>query len=159
MRKGRIEYLIRLVEKSDIAELEISEGWGNKIRIAKYASSAAMVQPAAVSAGAPAAQPQPAASHPEAVSGAADAGLHDENLVHVVATMVGTFYRASAPDAAPFVDVGSDVKPGQTLCIIEAMKIMNEIASEVTGSVRKVLVENAQPVEFGQTLFLIEKPA
>jgi oxaloacetate decarboxylase alpha subunit len=71
--------------------------------------------------------------------------------------MVGTFYRAASPDAPPFVEVGSQVSPGQTMCIIEAMKLMNEIASEVSGSVRKVLVENGQPVEFGQTLFLVEK--
>jgi oxaloacetate decarboxylase alpha subunit len=73
--------------------------------------------------------------------------------------MVGTFYRAASPEAPPFVEVGSQVVPGQTLCIIEAMKLMNEITSEVAGSVRKILVENAQPVEFGQALFLIEKPS
>jgi acetyl-CoA carboxylase biotin carboxyl carrier protein len=85
--------------------------------------------------------------------------VDDENLVRVVSPMVGTFYRAPAPDAPAFVEVGTQVQTGQTLCIIEAMKIMNEITSEVTGSVRKILVENAQPVEFGQVLFLIEKSA
>jgi oxaloacetate decarboxylase alpha subunit len=81
----------------------------------------------------------------------------DDSLLKVVAPMVGTFYRASAPDAQSFVEVGTHVESGQTLCIIEAMKIMNEIASETRGSVRKILVDNGQPVEFGQTLFLIEK--
>jgi acetyl-CoA carboxylase biotin carboxyl carrier protein len=83
----------------------------------------------------------------------------DESLIKVVSPMVGTFYRAPSPDAPAFVEVGSRVQTGETLCIIEAMKIMNEITSEVTGSVRKILVENAQPVEFGQTLFLVEKSA
>jgi acetyl-CoA carboxylase biotin carboxyl carrier protein len=151
MRDGRIEYLIRLVEKSDIAELEITEGWGHKIRITKQARAAAP-PPAAANADAPAA-PAPLLP-PAPVAAAAEDGA---NLVKVVSPMVGTFYRATSPDAPPFVDVGSQVQPGQTLCIIEAMKIMNEIASEVAGSVRKILVENAQPVEFGQVLFLVEK--
>ena len=154
MRDGRIEYLIRLVEKSDIAELEITEGWRTKIRISKIARGAPAVvhhAPAAAPVLAPAVAAEPAAAPEPAAA--------DVNLVKVVAPMVGTFYRASSPDTPSFVEVGSEVQPGQTLCIIEAMKIMNEIASEVGGCVRKVLVENAQPVEFGQTLFLIEKTA
>jgi len=154
MRDTRIEYLIHLVEKSEIAEIEICEGWGRRIRIAKRAVSPA-VPPA------PAAHPQIqaatapiAAAAPEPVAAAAS---EDDDLVKVVSPMVGTFYRAASPDAPPFVEVGSQVSPGQTMCIIEAMKLMNEIASETSGSVRKVLVENGQPVEFGQTLFLIEK--
>jgi len=157
MRDDRIEYLIRLVEKSDIAELEITEGWASKIRIAKYATGSAAAAPAAqpsrfdaaVAPSASADTPLPARPEP----------AEDDNLTAVVAPMVGTFYRASSPETPPFVDVGASVDTGQTLCIIEAMKIMNEIASEVRGSVRKVLVENGQPVEFGQTLFLIEKSA
>ena len=155
MRDDRIEYLIRLVEKSDIAELEIAEGWGRRVRIAKYVSAAPDRRLAAPG--------DRAANNPavpvDAELGAAGekAASDDDALTPVVAPMVGTFYRASTPDAAPFVDVGTRVESGQTLCIIEAMKIMNEIASEVRGSVRKVLVENGQPVEFGQTLFLIEK--
>ena len=157
MRDGRIEYLIRLVEKSDIAELEIWEGWGKRIRIAKgvRAPEAALPAPAPAAASAtnpvvqaaPQVEPEPASVEPE------------DDLVPVVAPMVGTFYRSASPDAPPFVDVGSQIHPGQTLCVIEAMKLMNEIASEVAGSVRRILVENAQPVEFGQTLFLIEKMA
>jgi acetyl-CoA carboxylase biotin carboxyl carrier protein len=79
-----------------------------------------------------------------------------ENLVTITSPMVGTFYRAPAPDADPYVDVGGMVEIGQTVCIVEAMKLMNEIESEVKGRVVKILVENAQPVEFGQKLFLVE---
>ena len=157
MRDGRIEYLIRLVEKSDIAELEITEGWGTRIRISKYAPGApAVVQHVPAAAVPPAPPPQVAAEPPPPPPEPAAA---DVSLIKVVAPMVGTFYRASSPDTPPFVEVGSQVQPGQTLCIIEAMKIMNEIASEVAGCVRRVLVDNAQPVEFGQTLFLIEESA
>ena len=154
MRDGRIEYLIRLVEKSDIAELEICEGWGHRIRITKQGAGV----PAAHSAPAAAAPtPLPPAATAEPAPGSAPPPAEDENWIKIVSPMVGTFYRAPSPDAPPFVEVGSSVQPGNTLCIIEAMKIMNEITSEVAGSVRKVLVENAQPVEFGQVLFLVEK--
>jgi len=150
MRDDRIEYLIRLVEKSAIAELEISEGWGKKIRIRKNTSPTAA----------------PTAPTPEVVPGvdsegsfevSVDAESSDANLIAVVAPMVGTFYRSPTPETSPFVEVGSMIKVGETLCIIEAMKIMNEIPSDIHGSIRKVLVENGQPVEFGEELFLIEK--
>jgi oxaloacetate decarboxylase alpha subunit len=91
--------------------------------------------------------------------GAAVSGIADENavnLVEVVAPMVGTFYHAAAPDAPSFVEVGSKIEKGQTLCIIEAMKLMNEIEAEGPGEIVEILVENAQPVEYGQVLFLIE---
>ena len=155
MRDGRIEYLIRLVEKSGITELEISEGFGRRIRISKatQAGSAQTFVPAASAEMTPTPATPPATESTQPTAEAHE----DESLVKIVAPMVGTFYRASSPETPPFVDVGSQVRPGETICIIEAMKIMNEIASEVKGSVRKVLVENAQPVEFGQTLFLIEK--
>ena len=152
MRDDRIEHLIRLVEKSQIAELEIWEGWGRRIRIARTpvaGPSAPATQPAV-----------PVAAEPAPVSTTAPPApppAEDADLIKIVAPMVGTFYRASTPETPPYVDVGSEVQPGQTLCIIEAMKIMNEITSEVRGSVRKILVENAQPVEFGQTLFLIQR--
>ena len=155
MREGRIEYLIHLVEKSDIAELEISEGLGRRIRITKRGapvpSGPAVHLPAA--APPPAAVPVPAAPAAAEPAPAAD----EDHLVKVVSPMVGTFYRAPSPEAPPFVEVGSHVLPGQTLCIIEAMKLMNEITAETSGSIRKILVENSRPVEFGQVLFLIEK--
>jgi len=156
MRDDRIEYLIRLVEKSEIAELELHEGWGHKIRISKAGRMGPIPTISHASASLPA-TPAPAAAESSA---AAAGGVGDEdNLIKVVSPMVGTFYRASSPEAPAFVEVGSQVQNGQTLCIIEAMKIMNEITSEVSGSIRKILVENAQPVEFGQVLFLIEKSA
>jgi acetyl-CoA carboxylase biotin carboxyl carrier protein len=155
MREGRIEYLIHLVEKSDIAELEIWEGLGRRIRITKHGApvpSGQVVQHTAA-APSPAAVPVPAAPAPATAAPAAE----DDHLEKVVSPMVGTFYRAPSPEAPPFVEVGSHVLPGQTLCIIEAMKLMNEITAETSGSVRKILVDNARPVEFGQVLFLIEK--
>lgn len=156
MREDRIEYLIGLVEKSDIAELEIWEGWGKRIRITKRAAAATV--PPAVAHAVPAPAPGPVTpAQPEAAEDVAARDDGDDNWTKVVSPMVGTFYRASSPDVPPFVEVGSQVAPGQTLCIIEAMKLMNEITSEISGSVRKVLVQNAQPVEFGQPLFLIEK--
>lgn len=154
MRDDRIEYLIRLVEKSEIAELELSEGWGHRIRISKAGKPGMVTSPGSTTASPPAtAVPRPSETP------AAPAAVDDENLVRVVSPMVGTFYRAPSPEAPAFVEVGTQVQTGQTLCIIEAMKIMNEITSEATGSVRKILVEDAQPVEFGQVLFLIEKSA
>ena len=156
MRDDRIEHLIRLVEKSQITELEIQEGWGRKIRISKGVSGiVAASQSLQVPGVAPAASSTPAGQD----APGAPAEVEDGNLLKVVAPMVGTFYRASSPENPAFVEVGTRIDTGQTLCIIEAMKIMNEIPSEVQGSVRKILVENGQPVEFGQTLFLIEKPS
>jgi acetyl-CoA carboxylase biotin carboxyl carrier protein len=155
MREGRIEYLIHLVEKSDIAELEIWEGLGRRIRITKHGAAVPSGQshPVQAAAPAPAAVPVPAAPAPAEAAPASE----DDHLVKVVSPMVGTFYRAPSPEAPPFVEVGSHVLPGQTLCIIEAMKLMNEITAETSGSIRKILVDNARPVEFGQVLFLIEK--
>jgi len=156
MREDRIEYLIGLVEKSEIAELEICEGWGKRIRIVKRAAPVASA-PSQMLAPAPhstAAVPAPTAPA-ETPSTLPD----DSHLIRVVSPMVGTFYRSSSPENPPFVEVGSQVSTGQTLCIIEAMKLMNEITAEVSGHVRRILIENGQPVEFGQVLFLVEKSA
>jgi len=157
MRDDRIEHLIRLVEKSQITELEIQEGFGRKIRIAKGVAGVSAMPPQLSTAGVT--QPAAAASQPQPAGSATDSDAEDNNLLKVVAPMVGTFYRSPSPENPPFVEVGTRIESGQTLCIIEAMKIMNEIASEVQGSIRKILVENGQPVEFGQTLFLVEKPS
>jgi len=151
MRREEIEDLIRLVEESEINELEICEG-KKRIRISKGNSQAAMASP---SLDAPAAQIpaiQPAGSASTLDSGPKLAS----NLKQITSPMVGTFYRAPAPDADAFVDVGQPVQSGQTVCIVEAMKLMNEIGAEFPGVVREVLVENGQPVEFGQPLFLVE---
>lgn len=149
MDKEEIKELIRIVEDSQINELEISEG-DNKIRISKggTAPPAALAMP-------PSSQPLQSQALPAAQDTAAAEKLAS-NLKQIVSPMVGTFYRAPAPDADPFVDVGHMVSAGQTVCIVEAMKLMNEIGSDFAGVIREVLVENAQPVEYGQPLFLIE---
>jgi acetyl-CoA carboxylase biotin carboxyl carrier protein len=147
---AELRQLIRLVQRTGIGELEVSSG-DRTVRIAAQSHHPVNVglSPAAF---APALErPAPAAA------GAAPSALQPtENLVAITSPMVGTFYRAPAPDADPYVEMGDLVEVGQTVCIIEAMKLMNEIESEHRGRVVKILVENAQPVEFGQKLFLIE---
>lgn len=153
----KLKTLIDLVSESNVSELEITEAEG-KVRIVKgglpTAAAAVVPQymaapmPAAVAAAPQAAPAQPAAETPAA---AAESAGHK-----VTSPMVGTFYRASSPGARPFVELGAQVKEGDTLCIVEAMKILNEIESDKTGTVTRILVENGQPVEYGQPLFIIE---
>jgi acetyl-CoA carboxylase biotin carboxyl carrier protein len=147
----KLKKLIDLVQESDISELEVTEG-EEKVRIAKHpaANAAPVVHAAPVPA---TLAPLPAAAS-GAVSGDAGEAVLPEGHV-LKSPMVGTFYRASAPGAAPLVDVGQSVSVGDRLCIIEAMKLMNEIESDAAGTVKAVLVENGQPVEFGQPLFVI----
>ena len=142
-----IRQLIRLVEESEIDELEISR-WGKKVRIVKRRELANGAGPV------PFSLPEPVGS-PEALPASVPAPSR-EVQVAVKAPMVGTFYRAPAPEAPPFVEVGDRVRIGQTLCIIEAMKLMNELECEVNGIVRTILAENGEPVEYGQPLFEIE---
>jgi len=143
----KLKKLIDLVQESGIAELEITEG-EEKVKIVKGgAASAAAPAPAM----APAAEqrPVPAAAPAAEAEPAAPEG-------HVVkAPMVGTFYRTPSPDAKAFVEVGHTVKEGDTICIIEAMKLMNEIEADASGTVKAILVENGQPVEYGQPLFIL----
>jgi len=152
----KLKTLIDLVAESGISELEITEGDG-KVRIVKgpgpqpvqVAAAPVVLAPTlpAGGAAAPAAAPAPAA---EASAPAAPTG-------HIVKSpMVGTFYRSAQPGADPFVSVGSTVKEGETVCIIEAMKLLNEIEADKSGTIKAVLVENGQPVEYGQPLFVIE---
>jgi len=144
----KIKKLIEIIEESDIAELEIKEG-EESIRISRYSAA-----PAAVSY-APA--PVAAAPAPAAAPAAAAAPAEEKITGHVVKSpMVGTFYRAASPGTKVFVEVGQSVQVGDTLCIIEAMKILNQIESDKSGTVTKILVENAEPVEYGQPLFIIE---
>jgi len=151
----KLKKLIDLVQESGIAELEITEGEekvkivkGGGISVVPTVSSAPMPQMAAVEA-LRAAAPPAAASAPAAEPPAGQEG-------HVVkAPMVGTFYRTPSPDAKAFVEVGQTVKEGQTICIIEAMKLMNEIETDAAGVVKAILVENGQPVEYGQPLFIL----
>lgn len=150
----KLKTLIDLVSESNVAELEITEAEG-KVRIVKggVAGAAAPVVYAA-----PAAAPQ-AATAPVAAAPAAEAAPPApaaESGEAVKSPMVGTFYRSASPGAKPFVEVGQQVKAGDTLCIIEAMKILNEIDAEKAGTITKILVENGQPVEYGQALFIIE---
>ncbi|PVE43327.1 acetyl-CoA carboxylase biotin carboxyl carrier protein [Limnohabitans planktonicus] len=144
----KLKTLIDLVSDSNVSELEITEAEG-KVRIVKSMGVAAPVIMQQVAAPAAAAVPVAAAPVAE-VPVAAPAG-------HAVKSpMVGTFYRSSSPGAAPFVQIGSVVKEGDTLCIIEAMKILNEIVSDKSGTVSKILCENGQATEYGQPLFIIE---
>ena len=145
---AELRRLIELVQQTGIGELEVTTG-GRTVRIAAQPGG---VPATTVAAPAPAPAPAPAA----APGGAPAAPAAGEASLVITSPMVGTFYRAPAPDADPYVEVGDTVSVGQTVCIVEAMKLMNEIESEVKGRVVKILVENAQPVEYGQKLFLVE---
>jgi len=143
----KIKKLIEIIEESEIAELEIKEG-EECVRISRYSAP-----PAPVAYAAPAVAPAPA----PAAAPAAAAPAEEKITGHIVKSpMVGTFYRAASPGSKPFTDVGQTVQVGDTLCIIEAMKILNQIESDKSGIITKILVENAQPVEYGQPLFIIE---
>jgi acetyl-CoA carboxylase biotin carboxyl carrier protein len=149
----KLKTLIDLVAESGIAELEVTEG-EDKVRIVKHATAlaASPAQSATVVAAAPAA-PTPATLAAEAAA-AAEAEVAAGHVVK--SPMVGTFYRSPSPGAPAFIEQGAVVKAGDTLCIIEAMKLLNEIEADVGGTVKKILVENGQPVEYGQALFIIE---
>ena len=148
----KLKTLIDLVSESNVSELEITEAEG-KVRIVKgggavvqpFAAPAMAVAPAPAVASTPAPAPAAAPAAPEAPAG------------HLVKSpMVGTFYRSSSPGAKAFVEIGSQVKQGETICIIEAMKILNEIEADKSGTVTQILGENGQAVEYGQPLFMIE---
>ncbi|MFZ3002886.1 MAG: acetyl-CoA carboxylase biotin carboxyl carrier protein [Undibacterium umbellatum] len=145
----KLKTLIDLVAESDIAELEVTEGEG-KVRIVK---SSAMPQNQVVMMQQPQHQMMPAAPAAAAAPVAAAPVVPDGHIVK--SPMVGTFYRSSSPGAAPFADIGKSVNAGDTLCIIEAMKLLNEIESDFSGTIKQILVENGQPVEYGQPLFVI----
>jgi acetyl-CoA carboxylase biotin carboxyl carrier protein len=143
----KLKKLIDLVEESGISELELTEG-EEKVRISRALMHSAAPVAQYTAAPAPQAQatPTPIAAAPVVA----------EVEGHIIKSpMVGTFYRSSSPDAKPFIDVGSKVEVGDTLCIIEAMKLLNEIDSDIAGTIKKILVENGQPVEYGEPLFVI----
>lgn len=153
---NEIRKLVKLVEASAISSLEVEEG-ELSIRIEKQAAYPAQPQPQVLPATGYAPAPQVSYAAPAAPSAPAAApAAVPSNLLEVKAPMVGTFYRSPGPDKEPFVKVGDRIAPGQTLCILEAMKIMNEIEAEVSGKVVEILVENTQPVQFDQVLFRIE---
>jgi acetyl-CoA carboxylase biotin carboxyl carrier protein len=147
-----LKRLVRLVEESDIDSLEV-ERLTTRVRIRKSptAGGAPMVSHVA-----PAPAPAPAVGAPAPDTAPPDSPPPVDGFVDVLSPMVGTFYRAASPESPAFVSVGDSVEAGQTLCILEAMKLMNELEAEVSGVVREISVENAEPVEFGQVLFRIE---
>ncbi len=148
MNTKDIEQLIELLEKSSISEIEVGK-WGKKIRVSRQGGHVVVQNSDMVSDATPTTPAAPAPSET----------TEDESSLQGVAIkspMVGTFYRSPSPEVDAFVKVGDHVKKGDTLCIIEAMKIMNEVEAEVSGVILDIQIENAQPVEYGQTLFLIE---
>ena len=153
----KVKKLIELLDESGIAEIEITEG-EESVRISRHASGVAAA-PVAVAAPAPlpAAAPAPA-STPSAAPAAAPATAEADEEGHAVtAPMVGTFYSAPSPGSPPFVQVGDRVSEGDTLCIVEAMKMMNQIEAEVSGTVKSIRLQNGEPVEYGQILFVIDQ--
>lgn len=156
----KVKKLIEMLEESSLAEIEIKEG-EESIRISRASSMGGQATATVTTAATPAlpAPPQPTGAAPTAASPAATNHATVPALPpgHAVTSpMVGTFYRSSSPGAKPFVDVGTEVKAGDVLCIIEAMKMMNQIESDKAGIVKAVLKENGEPVEFGEPLFVIE---
>jgi len=159
MRELFIRKLIKMVEQSDIDSLEVSS-WGRKVRIQK--SRPSTNGNSTTTAVAPAATRLPAESVPSPAPASQDAAPPtpappDVDLHEITSPMVGTFYRAPSPDAKPFVEVGDQVSAGQVVCIVEAMKLMNEIQADADGVVTAILLENAKPVEYGQPLFKLKK--
>ena len=149
----KLKTLIDLVSESNVSELEITEAEG-KVRIVKGPVGGPVVMAAPVMAAPVAAPPTSSGVAAPAVSSAPEPAAETGHLVK--SPMVGTFYSASSPDAKPFVQVGSVVKAGETICIIEAMKILNEIEADHSGTVTKIMVDNGQAVEYGQPMFVIE---
>ena len=163
MDLAELKEILRLLHEKDIAEFELEEE-GMKLRIRKASPPGAALGPAPVSSaadpGAPVVQPPaaPATHVAAAASGRPAEPPAEEGLVTVKSPIVGTFYRAPAPNTPPFVETGDRVKVGQVLCIVEAMKLMNEIESETAGEVVRIHVENGQPVQYGEVLFTLRPP-
>ena len=158
-----VKKLVKLLSESDVDEIEIEEE-GKKVRIVKHRNSVSPLPfpPPGSTMYAQVPQFSPAVNNPLVDPSAAPppstaAAAPAVKLYEIKSPIVGTFYRAPAPDASPFVQVGSVIEPGNVLCIIEAMKLMNEIEADISGKIAKVMVENGQPVEYDQTLFLVEK--
>jgi len=150
----KLKTLIDLVSESNVSELEITEAEG-KVRIVKSAPAAAVAQVVAAAPVAAVAAPVVQAVA-DAASAAAPAAAPAPVGHTVKSPMVGTFYRASSPGAKPFAEIGQTIKEGETICIVEAMKILNEIEADKSGTITQILVENGQAVEYGQPLFIIE---
>jgi acetyl-CoA carboxylase biotin carboxyl carrier protein len=153
----KVKKLIELLEESGIAEIEIKEG-EEAVRISRMPTGGMIthMQPAIMQAPVAAAAPAAVAALPATAGGPPAAPARRANEHVVAAPMVGTFYGAASPGAKPFVEIGSEVKEGQVLCIIEAMKMMNQIESDKAGKITAIMATNGDPVEFGQPLFVIE---
>jgi len=151
----KVKKLIELLDDSGIAEIEITEG-EESVRISRYPAG---IPVAAAPLAAPAPVAAPAAPAPAAAPAEAPAEAKEEDGFEVIAPMVGTFYAASSPGAAPYVQVGDRINEGDTLCIIEAMKMMNQIEADVSGVVKSIRIQNGEPVEYGQVLFVIDQRA
>jgi len=152
MKEREIRKLIKILEETEIEELEIRKWWGGRLRIAKRIRGGLQVPSTAGVAEAP----EPSVPEPPA---AEEVEFSDQTHYIVHSPIVGTFYRAPAPDAPPYVEVGDTIKAGQVVCIVEAMKLMNEIQAERGGRVAKILVDNAQPVEYNQMMMVLEPEA
>ena len=148
----KVKKLIELLDESGIAEIEIKEG-EEAVRISRYPTGAAA---APAPAYAPAPPPQAPAAPAAAPQAEPAAAAPEEDGYQVTAPMVGTFYSSSSPGAAPYVQVGDQISEGDTLCIIEAMKMMNQIEADVSGVIKSIRVQNGEPVEYGQILFVID---
>ena len=162
----KVKKLIELLDDSGIAEIEITEG-EESVRISRYAAGAPVAAAPIVTAAPAPAAPAPATPPPAAAPAAPTpaeapapaAEAVDEDGFEVTAPMVGTFYSSSSPGAAPYVQVGDRVNEGDTLCIIEAMKMMNQIEADVAGVIKSIRIQNGEPVEFGQVLYVIDQRA
>jgi acetyl-CoA carboxylase biotin carboxyl carrier protein len=154
----KVKKLIELLDESGISEIEITEG-DQSVRISRNAPSVAAPVPAYVTPAfaAPAPEAAPAAPPATAAAPATPAAADDSDGYAVTAPMVGTFYAAPSPGSPPFVQVGDHVNEGDTLCIVEAMKMMNQIEAEVSGTVKSIRVQSGDPVEYGQILFVIDQ--
>ncbi len=163
MNEKYIRQLIRLVEESDVESLEVSS-WGRRVKITQRPTGSAngnSEQPAVIQQVSPVSSPpppsfQPAPGQPTAAPETPPVTDDTSCLVPIKSPMVGTFYAAPAPDADPYVTLNQKITVGQVVCIVEAMKLMNEIESEISGRVAEIAVRNGEPVEFGQTIFLID---
>lgn len=158
--KSKIDYeelkkLISLLEEKNLADFEL-EVEGFKIKLSRQLPAAAQSSTVIFPNVMTSSRPETGQGSGELAGGAPLAPLEDKSLHYITSPMVGTFYRAPSPTSSPFVEIGDTVKKGQTLCIIEAMKLMNEIESDVSGVVTDILVENGKPVEYGQRLFVIK---
>ncbi len=141
MKLKDIEKLVKILENSIISEIEITDFWGRKLKLTKSGNNA---------------NPQNPKSVVKTIEPETEEPSEKKKLVAIKSPIVGTFYRAPSPDAQPYVEVGDIIKPGQVVCIVEAMKLMNEIESDVAGKIVKILVKNEEPVEYNQELMLVE---